>query len=64
MDMMNALNTLMAVEFLTDLQSAMRSNLMLHRVLILFKDIKYSKYDHEYWDNLELENDINRVILP
>ena len=32
--------------------------------LILFEDIKYSKYNHEYWDNLELENDINRVILP
>lgn len=32
--------------------------------LILFKDIKYSKYDHDYWDNLELENDVNRLILP
>ena len=30
----------------------------------LFKDIKYSQYDHEYWDNLELENDIDRIILP
>ena len=32
--------------------------------LVLFKDIKYSKYDHDYWDNLELENDVNRLILP
>lgn len=32
--------------------------------LVLFKDIKYSKYDHDYWDNLELENDVDRLILP
>ena len=32
--------------------------------LVLFNDIKYSKYDHTYWDNNELENDINRVTLP
>ena len=32
--------------------------------LILFEDIKYSEYDHQYWDNLELENDTNRLILP
>ena len=31
--------------------------------LTLFSDIVFSKYDHQYWDNLELENDINRVIL-
>jgi len=31
---------------------------------ILFSDIKYSDYDHDYWDNLELENDTNRLILP
>tara|TARA_R110000824_G_scaffold265390_1_gene454252 strand:- start:3687 stop:3923 length:237 start_codon:yes stop_codon:yes gene_type:complete len=31
--------------------------------LALFDDIKYSQYDHDYWDNLELENDINRVII-
>lgn len=35
-----------------------------NRILILFKDIKYSKYDHDYWDNYELEHDIDRVILP
>ena len=35
-----------------------------HRVLILFKDIKYSEYDHKYWDNLELENDTGRVTIP
>lgn len=32
--------------------------------LILFEDIMYSKYDHKYWDNLELENDENRLVLP
>tara|TARA_B110000483_G_C18036094_1_gene480707 strand:+ start:68 stop:301 length:234 start_codon:yes stop_codon:yes gene_type:complete len=32
--------------------------------LHLFDDIKYSNYDHDYWDNLELENDVDRLILP
>lgn len=32
--------------------------------IILFKDVKYSTYNHDYWDNLELENDITRIILP
>lgn len=32
--------------------------------LTLFSDITYSKYDHDYWNNLELENDINRLIIP
>jgi hypothetical protein len=32
--------------------------------LFLFGDIKYSHYDHDYWDNLELENDVDRLILP
>ena len=31
--------------------------------LILFDDIKYSEYDHKYWDNLELENDSSRLII-
>jgi hypothetical protein len=31
---------------------------------LLFEDIKYSQYDHDYWDNLELENDVDRLILP
>ena len=31
--------------------------------LILFNDIKYSEYDHQYWDNLELESDPNRLII-
>ena len=31
--------------------------------LILFDDIKYSKYDHKYWDNYELEFDTDRVII-
>ena len=30
----------------------------------LFHDIKYSKYDHQYWDNYELENDIDRIVIP
>ena len=32
--------------------------------LILFEDIQYSAYDHDYWNNYELENDTNRLILP
>jgi hypothetical protein len=32
--------------------------------LILFNDIVYSKYDHSYWNNLELENDSSRIFLP
>lgn len=32
--------------------------------LFLFKDIKYSEYDHDYWDNYELEHDIDRIVLP
>jgi len=35
-----------------------------NRVLILFDDITYSKYDHQYWDNYELENDIDRIVIP
>jgi hypothetical protein len=31
---------------------------------ILFKDIKYSEYDHDYWDNYELEHDTERIVLP
>lgn len=32
--------------------------------LVLFDDIKYSKYDHDYWDNYELEYDVDRIVLP
>ena len=32
--------------------------------LTLFSDIVYSKYDHQYCDNLELENDIDRIVIP
>ena len=35
-----------------------------NKVLILFDDITYSKYDHQYWDNYELENDIDRIVIP
>ena len=31
-------------------------------VLILFDDIKYSEGDHDYWDNYELEHDVDRVV--
>ncbi len=31
--------------------------------LILFKDIIYSQYDHQYWDNYELENDVDRIVI-
>jgi hypothetical protein len=32
--------------------------------LILFEDITYSKHDHKYWNNYELEQDVDRIILP
>ena len=32
--------------------------------LLLFKDIKYSEYDHNYWDNFDLEQDVDRIVLP
>ena len=32
--------------------------------LILFDDIKYGEYDHDYWDNYELENDVDRIVIP
>ena len=32
-------------------------------VLVLFEDIKYSEYDHDYWDNFELEHDVDRVVI-
>lgn len=35
-----------------------------NKVLILFDDITYSKYDHKYWDNYELENDVDRIVIP
>ncbi len=31
--------------------------------LTLFSDIVFSKYDHQYWDNLELEKDTTRLII-
>jgi hypothetical protein len=30
----------------------------------LFSDITYSKYDHKYWDNFSLEQDVERVVIP
>jgi len=35
-----------------------------NKALILFDDITYSKYDHQYWDNYELENDVDRIVIP
>ena len=32
--------------------------------LELFSDIVYSKYDHTYWDNYELEFDADRLVIP
>ena len=32
--------------------------------LILFDDIKYSTFDHDYWDNYELEHDVDRIVIP
>ena len=32
--------------------------------LVLFDDICYCENDHAYWNNLDLENDIDRLILP
>ena len=37
---------------------------MKQETLCLFNDIKYSKYDHNYWNNCELEYDSERIILP
>ena len=34
-----------------------------NRILILFEDIKYSQYDHDYWDNYELEHDVDRIVI-
>lgn len=31
--------------------------------LILFQDIKYSQYDHDYWNNYELEHDVDRIVI-
>lgn len=31
--------------------------------LILFNDVVYSKYDHQYWDNFELEHDSDRAFF-
>ena len=32
--------------------------------LILFEDIQYGCHTHQYWDNQELENDVDRIIIP
>ncbi|MDB4348318.1 hypothetical protein OAA62_00225 [bacterium] len=36
---------------------------MKQETFFLFDDITYSKHDHKYWNNLELEKDINRIII-
>jgi hypothetical protein len=32
--------------------------------IVLFNDIKYSEYSHDYWNNYELEHDSERIVLP
>jgi hypothetical protein len=32
--------------------------------IVLFNDIVFSKYDHSYWDNYDLEQDDKRLFLP
>ena len=32
-------------------------------VLILFEDVTYSKHDHKYWNNFELEQDVDRIVI-
>ena len=39
------------------------SPIMKQETFVLFDDITYSKYDHQYWNNLELEMDINRITI-
>ena len=39
------------------------SPVMKQETFFLFDDITYSKYDHQYWDNYELENDIDRIVI-
>ncbi|NCF42965.1 MAG: hypothetical protein GWP32_08830 [Bacteroidetes bacterium] len=31
--------------------------------LVLVSDIKYSECDHQYWNNLELEHDVDRIVI-
>ena len=40
------------------------SSVIKQETFFLFDDITYSKYDHQYWDNYELENDIDRIVIP
>lgn len=37
---------------------------MKQETFLLFDDVTYSKYDHQYWDNYELENDVDRIVIP
>lgn len=34
------------------------------KTFTLFPDIIYSKQDHQYWNNYELENDLDRIVIP
>lgn len=31
--------------------------------LVLFDDVVYSSYSHDYWDNHELEHDVDRIVI-
>ena len=37
--------------------------ILVDKDLQLFEDVIYSKYDHQYWDNYELEFDEDRLII-
>ena len=68
MAMMSALNTKMVQwsVFLTVLLLGIfiGSSVTVQETFFLFDDITYSKYDHQYWDNYELENDVDRIVIP
>ena len=67
MTMMNVSNIKMeVVVFLMVLQLGISVSSVTRQqeTLFLFDDITYSKYDHQYWDNYELENDVDRIVIP
>jgi hypothetical protein len=39
------------------------SPVMKQEAFFLFDDVKYSEYDHDYWDNYELEHDVDRIVI-
>ena len=49
-----------AVGYEVDTSNGYNDNLCVK--LILFNDVVYSKYNHQYWDNIELEKDEDRIV--